>query len=779
MPSLETNRKNFQAAKDQGNIVPAAPVENLRPPIPVATYPVAPNPNLRTPLPAISVQQPDQQRQWQTGATPQQRIPPPSQTGNPIAAAQTISNFIVLGAASAAPVTDIESIAINKQTGTAYTVTVNDLDTLVTFNNNSGGTIKLPSGTSRVSPGSSSYVQSAATDAYNVPTIVQAFSSNLTAGNTVVVFAASSVFDNIHDLLITSVTDSLGNLYTLYKNKALLVGGSQLVDVSMWVAKNVIGGACTVTGHADTAASPRFLMWTIMEYTASTIFAYDGETDAIATGSPRSATTPAITTTGVNDLIFGVAIHTTTVSNPLFSAGSGYTMRKTFFEGVLIGWAMGVEDRLTSSIGNYTASMSAGIVNSEFTLLELPVRLTTVPSQSFPAGWFTYIQNTGTGTFTLSSDVSIDGSASNVSIGPSQGLLVVFDGFNWYTERGIRLPLPIAVASGGTGDTTLTAHNVLLGEGTSPIAFAAPSLIGTILTSNGTPSDPTFQSPPGAVGTVLTSNGPGSVSTYQVLPAQTGTTVGSDILKGSNTVSNSADVRGLTIFAHIRGRDMLNAAQTWKTRFVFGTTQTAGNVVMSSARVYKMNQVNPSGALFGTYALSSVANAVGANTTYTGTNLGTLVPGSKINIAGFVTGANNGTAFTVVSSTATTLTLNNASGVSETHAATAQLSIIASDSSVTQPLTIVAVGGAQELVVGSFNTALDPQFDYVVAIYFKLADTSIPIIVGVADTLANDGNTLKGATFSGDGTLAAVAGVIPAFTNYPTALLMHQFQVIS
>ncbi|SRR6266566_3274353 len=101
------------------------------------------------------------------------------------------------------------------------------------------------------------------------------------------------------------------------------------------------------------------------------------------------------------------------------------------------------------------------------------------------------------------------------------------------------------------------------------------------------------------------------------------------------------------------------------------------------------------------------------------------------------------------------------------------------ESSVTQPFTIVAIGGAQELVVGSFNTAFDPQYDYVVAVYFKAADTSIPIIVGLADTLANDGNTLKGATFSGDGTLALAGGVIPAFTGYPTARLMHQFQVIS
>ena len=95
MPSIETNRKNFEAAKEQGNIVPVEKsVINPIPPIP--TYPAAPNANLRTPLPAISVQQPDIQRQWQTGATPQQRISPPSWTSNPVVGAQAASQTIIL-----------------------------------------------------------------------------------------------------------------------------------------------------------------------------------------------------------------------------------------------------------------------------------------------------------------------------------------------------------------------------------------------------------------------------------------------------------------------------------------------------------------------------------------------------------------------------------------------------------------------------------------------------------------------------------------------------------
>lgn len=51
-------------------------------------------------------------------------------------------------------------------------------------------------------------------------------------------------------------------------------------------------------------------------------------------------------------------------------------------------------------------------------------------------------------------------------------------------------------ALGGTGLATLTAHGVLLGEGTSNIAFASPSTAGQVLTSLGASADPSFASVP-------------------------------------------------------------------------------------------------------------------------------------------------------------------------------------------------------------------------------------------------------------------------------------------
>lgn len=51
----------------------------------------------------------------------------------------------------------------------------------------------------------------------------------------------------------------------------------------------------------------------------------------------------------------------------------------------------------------------------------------------------------------------------------------------------------LRVVNGGTGRASLTAHNVLLGNGTSPVNFAPPVTAGYVLTDNGVGVDPTFQ----------------------------------------------------------------------------------------------------------------------------------------------------------------------------------------------------------------------------------------------------------------------------------------------
>ena len=57
------------------------------------------------------------------------------------------------------------------------------------------------------------------------------------------------------------------------------------------------------------------------------------------------------------------------------------------------------------------------------------------------------------------------------------------------------LPVPIPVDSGGTGDTLLPAHRILVGEGTVKVASVPTAAMGYLLVSNGVSADPTYWNP--------------------------------------------------------------------------------------------------------------------------------------------------------------------------------------------------------------------------------------------------------------------------------------------
>jgi surface antigen len=80
---------------------------------------------------------------------------------------------------------------------------------------------------------------------------------------------------------------------------------------------------------------------------------------------------------------------------------------------------------------------------------------------------------------------------------------ITLDGTSGITSPSIDLTTPLVVADGGTGTNTLTANNVILGNGTSAVAFVAPGSNGNLLTSNGT----TWTSAAAPAGGVTSLNG--------------------------------------------------------------------------------------------------------------------------------------------------------------------------------------------------------------------------------------------------------------------------------
>jgi hypothetical protein len=91
--------------------------------------------------------------------------------------------------------------------------------------------------------------------------------------------------------------------------------------------------------------------------------------------------------------------------------------------------------------------------------------------------------------------IGATGTGVNIANGATQ--TVYCDGINFIAASPAFVNgAVLEVSGGGTGQSTLTANNVILGNGTSPVAFVSPSVSGNFLRSNGT----TWESaaPPGA-----------------------------------------------------------------------------------------------------------------------------------------------------------------------------------------------------------------------------------------------------------------------------------------
>jgi hypothetical protein len=86
----------------------------------------------------------------------------------------------------------------------------------------------------------------------------------------------------------------------------------------------------------------------------------------------------------------------------------------------------------------------------------------------------------------------------------------------------------LPVTAGGTGATTLTAHGVLIGAGTSAVAITGAGTSGQVLTSNGASADPTFQAASGAnpAGSGSEINARSNATTFQAVTGSSTTSGG-------------------------------------------------------------------------------------------------------------------------------------------------------------------------------------------------------------------------------------------------------------
>lgn len=228
----------------------------------------------------------------------------------------------------------------------------------------------------------------------------------------------------------------------------------------------------------------------------------------------------------------------------------------------------------------------------------------------------------------------------------------------------VSLSTPVTVANGGTGLSTLTTGNVILGAGTSTPTFVAPGTTGNVLTSNG--SSWISSAPTGGGGGGIISIGISSATGLTFTPSPitapsgtftmsgtlsvgnggTGATTLTGILKGNGTgaITGSATVNLSTEVTSVlqpvnggTGNTSLNATiQTALTNSPQGT----GNIVLaSSPTLTTPNFTNPtitSGVLYysgGAYlALSGGTFGVfsGLGTIFSGNTSQTNFPGGIV-----------------------------------------------------------------------------------------------------------------------------------------------------
>jgi hypothetical protein len=268
------------------------------------------------------------------------------------------------------------------------------------------------------------------------------------------------------------VTNAQGQVTSVTNTPIAISGSAVSGDITGksggTVAALTAGTFLTSGGTFDGAAARTFAVDATSANTADKVVARDasgnfsaGTITATLSGSATSATT-------ATNLAGGAA------NQIPFQAGSGSTSFAVApsASGQVLGW--------NGSAFTWSAGTISGIpLGSNLSTLTFGTYLTgTSYNGSGAVTLATNATDANTGSTLVARDASGNFSAGTITAALSGNATTATTATN--------VSGTVAVANGGTGRTSLTANNVILGNGTSAANFVAPGTTGNVLTSNGT-----------------------------------------------------------------------------------------------------------------------------------------------------------------------------------------------------------------------------------------------------------------------------------------------------
>jgi len=382
-----------------------------------------------------------------SGNCPSFRIQPPQPSA--IAAINSATQSIITETVATAvaaivpPDADVPVINENVQSGTAYTVVLTDRDTLVSMTNSSGGTVTLP-GTAQAF----GFVQTAQGGSGTTTNCTVSLTNRLGNGMIATYFGNNGAGGPL------AISDTNGNIWTVVSLHS--TSGAQRVGV--WYSTNVKAGFNTVGVTGFTGGT--FCNLIVEEFSGMVV----GGLDQHSTGLASATITPSV----ANTFAFTAGRLTQGSAGQSDTALAGWTnIPWTTFPATSISqFIAGVDEYILNPPPAVILSgATSGPASSSMDITIANFKTFSAASTIMPAGWYCYIENTGTGTFTVQSIANIDGASSTITLLPNTGVLVVSDGTQYWSERGVAPS--ITFETGGVPNHSQNILNLVAGTNIS------------------------------------------------------------------------------------------------------------------------------------------------------------------------------------------------------------------------------------------------------------------------------------------------------------------------